>query len=503
MNKDFIIFLAPNFLKMGIDLVNKYKINNPHAKIYILCHGPREVYNLAFKRLNKIIDGIWDIEEFENNCSLDDNQDLKKIDAKMGSGYLAKVISSDRSIGYGLVRGSFPRESHIKEKVKKNNFIYPSILAFKIFNYLEKIIDKNKPQVAFGYAVASAASLIFADLCKKNNITYTTIKSTRIQDYFFIDTDYMAKFEEINKEYNKKGRDYFNKSLSNKIYDEYYTNPSMPSYQLRKIVFINQNKILIAWLRFIKNFVKYITLKIINSNYEFFRVRRSFIEFYFLIKKNLISKNTFSKIIPKKKFIYFSLQVEPEASTSIFSPFNTDQISAIENLSKSAPSDMYVLVKENIFMLGRRSKDYYKIINKLPRVMMVSPYISAIDMIKKSTIVATITGTAAWEGLIYNKKVLVLGDSPYLVFNKSIIQASNPSKYNKNIIDLINSNNLEKEEVIKFIDCCISKSFKMDSGLIWRGDYDSFSKEIKQEAINNIYKNIESIHLSKINLNND
>lgn len=502
MNKDFIIFLAPNFLKMGIDLVNKYKKNNPKAKIYILCHGPKEVYNLAYKKLNQIIDGIWDIEEFEKNCSLEDNEDLEKIDMKMGSGYLAKIITSDRSIGYGFVRGSIPRESHMKEKVKKNNFIHPSILAYKIFSFIENIIDKNKPQVAFSYAVASAASLIFADLCKKNNITYTTIKSSRIQDYFFIDTDYMAKFEEINKEYNKENRDFFNKTLSNRIYNEYYTNPSMPSYQLRKVSFINQNKILIAFLRFLKNFLKYISLKIIGSRYEFFRVRRSFVEFYFLFRKNIISKNTFSNKIPNKKFIYFSLQVEPEASTSIFSPFNTDQISVIENLSKSAPSDMYILVKENIFMLGRRSKDYYKIINKLPRVMMVSPYISSIDMIKKSTIVATITGTAAWEGLIYNKKVLILGDSPYLVFNKSIVQAPNPSKYTNNIIELIKSKNLEKDAIIKFIDCCILKSFKMDSGLIWRGDYDSFAKEIKEEAINNIYKNIERIFLSKIKLNN-
>ena len=36
---------------------------------------------------------------------------------------------------------------------------------------------------------------------------------------------------------------------------------------------------------------------------------------------------------------------------------------------------------------------------------MISPYFSSIDIIQKSSIVATITGTAAWEGLIYNKKV--------------------------------------------------------------------------------------------------
>ena len=132
MNKDFIIFLAPNFLRMGIDLVNEYKKNNQNSKIYILCHGPRDVYNLAYSKLNKIISGIWDIEEFEKNCVLDEDVDFEQIDNKMGSGYLAKIISSDRSIGYGLVRGSIPRESHLKQMVKK---IILFILLFYLLSY--------------------------------------------------------------------------------------------------------------------------------------------------------------------------------------------------------------------------------------------------------------------------------------------------------------------------------------------------------------------------------
>ena len=43
----------------------------------------------------------------------------------------------------------------------------------------------------------------------------------------------------------------------------------------------------------------------------------------------------------------------------------------------------------------------------------------------------------------------------------------------------------------------------MDSGLIWRGDYDSFSQEIKKEAINNISESIENLSISKSIINND
>ena len=370
VNKNFLIFLAPNFLKMGIDLIDEYKKNNSNSKIYVLCHGPREVYNTAKKYLTNKISGIWDIEEFEKNCSLNDDINYEEIDNKMGKGYLAKIISSDRSIGYGFVRGSIPRESHLKEKVQLNSFEYPSIISIKLFEFIEKIIQDTKPQIVFCYAVASAASLIVSDLCKKNNVFYTTIKSTRIKDYFFIDTHYMTAFEEIQKEYNIKNRIYFDKEKASEIYFNFINQPTMPSYQIRKISFIRKNQFTIMFLKLLKNFLKFMVSYISSKNYEFFRLKRSYMEFIFSLKKMLISKKTFRDTLPKnKKFIYFSLQVEPEASTSIFSPHCTDQISVVEGLAKAAPSDMFIIVKENMYMLGRRSNNYYKILKNHYRAL--------------------------------------------------------------------------------------------------------------------------------------
>jgi len=91
-----------------------------------------------------------------------------------------------------------------------------------------------------------------------------------------------------------------------------------------------------------------------------------------------------------------------------------------------------------------------------------------------------------------------LGDSPYLVFNKSIVGVKSPSDYTMAIEKLLRSEDLSKDEIIFFIDCCLSKSFNMDSGLIWRGDYDSFGKEEKIMAIKNIYKSIDKIYKRKV-----
>ena len=158
---------------------------------------------------------------------------------------------------------------------------------------------------------------------------------------------------------------------------------------------------------------------------------------------------------------------------------------------------MIIVVKENIYMLGRRPLNYYKILKNFPRVFLISPEISSLEIIQKSEIIATISGTAAWEGVILNKKVLVLGDSPYIAFSKSIIKENAFTNYTHAIKKLLDLDIIDSSEIIKFIDCCLKLSFKLDSGLIWRGRYDSFSEEEKNVASNNFIEQIQKYYEQK------
>ena len=497
LNKDILILFAPNFRKMGCELAQGYLKKNQNSKIYALCDGQKEVSEEIKQTLGNDLEEIWDLESEEEKWDLDNpiiNYKDKLIDKYLGYDYLGKLIVSDRKIGFGFVRGALVRSDKMKDKISKNSIYYPRNYCLNLFYFINKILDLSKPKVVFCYAIASSITLILADLCKIKGITFTTIKSSRIEDYFFIDTNYNARFEVIENKLNKKNKTINENNLTKKIISKFYKSPLMPDYQVKKIEFIKKNSFLIMFLKVMKNFVRYLLSFIFSKNYEFYRLKRSFFEFKITFNKLFIQKKYFKNELPKKqKFIFFTLQVEPEASISIYSPYQSDQIGIIEALAKSAPSDMIIVVKEHIPMLGRRPKDYYKIISKIPRVLLINTYFNSIEILKKSEIVATISGTIAWEALMFKKKVMILGDSPYLCFKNGIVQARFYEDYSKAIKKLIDMQIVKDEEIKKFINCVLDISFKMDSGLIWRGNYDSFSKHERKLCIKNILSSIESI----------
>jgi hypothetical protein len=140
-------------------------------------------------------------------------------------------------------------------------------------------------------------------------------------------------------------------------------------------------------------------------------------KFYFKKRKraNFINSN-FSNKIPKENFILFPLHDEPERTTLITAPFFTDQLSIIKKIAKSIPIDYTLVVKEHpaLEMRGWREISYYKEIKKLPNVILLHPKIKSQDVIKKSKIVITISGTAGLEAAFFEKPTIVFSDENYI-----------------------------------------------------------------------------------------
>jgi hypothetical protein len=111
--------------------------------------------------------------------------------------------------------------------------------------------------------------------------------------------------------------------------------------------------------------------------------------------------------------IYFPLHVQPEFTTDVRAPFVTNQVALVENVSKSLPAGFQVLVKEHPGMRGERTLDFYRDIKKLHNVQLLSPSLDSHDLIKSSSAVLTITGSSAWEAILYDKPVIAFGPLCY------------------------------------------------------------------------------------------
>ena len=132
---------------------------------------------------------------------------------------------------------------------------------------------------------------------------------------------------------------------------------------------------------------------------------------YKFLKKKGITNLEFLK---GRKLVYFPLQQIPESSTTIQTPYFTNQLAIILELALSLPIDAVLLVKEHIFQLGRREMLFYKTLLEIPNVYLVDPRYEGLELIKDIDVVCTITSTTAYEAAALGKYVLSFHDSSVL-----------------------------------------------------------------------------------------
>ena len=121
------------------------------------------------------------------------------------------------------------------------------------------------------------------------------------------------------------------------------------------------------------------------------------------IRKYFMDKN-FYKEINDEKIIFFPLQVQPERNTSLVAPYYSDQINVIMNIAKTLPIGYKLYVKEHYNMKFRfwRSISDYKKIMELPNVKLIHPFTNAQEILKRSSLVITISSTVGLEAAYHN-----------------------------------------------------------------------------------------------------
>tara|TARA_B110000971_G_scaffold218734_1_gene258189 strand:- start:2422 stop:3798 length:1377 start_codon:yes stop_codon:yes gene_type:complete len=132
------------------------------------------------------------------------------------------------------------------------------------------------------------------------------------------------------------------------------------------------------------------------------------------IKKNYhtSSLNTLSNHL-NKKFVYIPLHLEPEATVILYSTYFQNQIEMARIIAKVLPYGWEIIVKENPKMMGIRNKEFYKTFNELPNVRFISQSIESSELIKKSQIVVSLSGTASLEAYLLDKPAILFGTPPH------------------------------------------------------------------------------------------
>lgn len=204
-----------------------------------------------------------------------------------------------------------------------------------------------------------------------------------------------------------------------------------------------------------KNIVKYMNIDKPNIFNKFF-ANISRIYNKLIVSKYIKAKRFNFKEEKDIKYIYFPLQIQPEASTSSRAPFYMNQLATIENISKSLPLGYKLIVKEHPLAIGMNSINFYKKINTIPNVLFINNNISGKEIIKISDLIISFGGTTLFESLLNGKKILILLKDYYYSESKLIFKVSNKNDIYSDIINALNSNfsqeeiEIEKEKMLNF-----------------------------------------------------
>ena len=133
--------------------------------------------------------------------------------------------------------------------------------------------------------------------------------------------------------------------------------------------------------------------------------------------RRALSKTKVLSEPPADRFVFFGLHMQPESSVDVWAPFYSNQIWVIELLARSIPPSRKLLIKIHKSDAANYSRKQLDHITSLPGVEIVDPFADAQNFIRQADIIVSIQGTIGLEGALYGKPVIMLGDSPYIVFD--------------------------------------------------------------------------------------
>jgi hypothetical protein len=220
--------------------------------------------------------------------------------------------------------------------------------------------------------------------------------------------------------------------------------------------------------------IKYVFSKNTNPKTHYSYYGRMKIKVILITIKNLLKKQfrqkfidkNFIKNIPNEKFFLYTMHQAPERSLLITAPFYTNELEIIKNIVKSLPFGYKLCIKEHHSMDSRdwRKVSFYKEIMNLPNVIMLHPSLSPYELIKKSSLVISISGTSSLEAAFFEKPSIVFAETSFSHIN-SIYKIDQIEKL-PNVIRLALKTKVNNEELNNYVNIINENSFIFNNNTI-------------------------------------
>jgi hypothetical protein len=474
MSKKIYFVCAPIFMYWPIAISNKLFEFNGDLITGGFIGGPKKYHEILLKEWGDRADEVVYTHDLELKwiSTPYEGKDLNFFIELLGHDILNQIIIADRHIGNGYLAGGGIANSPFLDKIRTDKDASLNYLV-NMLTYLHSFLSRTKPDLIYSYAVAGAFTLSIAELCAKLEIKFLKLTHSRIENKVVIDSSPRDEMDFVKRQFQLPISQFSPESISdaNDYLKRFREKQQQPDYQvLQNNIYLEKTKLKYS----LKLFAKYVKGNVNRSN-EFFhtsylanikyesKIVKGIREFW--NKKPFISSDD----LLKKSFLFYTLHVDPEASTMVISPYQTNQFAVIEAISKSKAITDILVVKEHLTMIGRRPKGFYEAINALPGVYMVDPTEPSFKFINASKAVITLTGTSGLESIFLRKPTVFLGSFIYKFIDKGFVCTNDLSQLAIVLPNLDKIEPVEDSVLVKLIAAINEVSFPLNGGLIWSG----------------------------------
>jgi len=500
MKDKILIWINNSFIHFGIAQELQ---KNLDCELYAICYVDDNAKKFLKSQNLVKFEKIWFYpDHLENKNKKPDLDYLKKFEEKYE---------------LNLWKTAFCERLFYKEYNKFYVFSQNEILLIleQACHFFEDILFKTNPDFLMMEMTIHHSDHLLYQMCRNSGIKVMVFRGTRFGYRMILSEELMGIDNFDSKMMTPPKQNYSFDDLQN------YIKKFSAFKQIKEMeisVKISKFKKLKSFVHFIfSNNSKY-TDHYLNYGKSKLNVLRKANSRKFLKKKkktkSFIDKNFLKEINSEKPFVFFPLHQEPERVLLVDSPFLTNQIEVIKQLSKALPIEFELFVKEHIVMekTGWRDISYYEKISEIPNVKLIHPSIHPEEIMKKCSLVATINGTAALEASIYNK--------PSIIFTKNHTYSKIPSIFQlENIEDLpalikrALKQKIDLSSISKYFEILDENSFVFDrtgysvnfnrlfsySGFLNDPEYSENKMKNFLNDNNDIFSKLSDEHIKKIN----
>ena len=472
--------------KNSVSFYNSLKKLSKNFVIDVLFFMPHEndssyFYNLFKKSnfVNKIYSTNSIIDEYflaKKNLVKPNNIFLKKIERRFKD--FKNIRMQLNAIQYF---STYYHDREIYHEIKNDHqLIFYEIYYKKIL----QLLNFSKPDYIFDNDLSEFRPIIY-ELSRQKNIPYILGALSYYENYFIPNFNLQAKPDYwLKKEIKKKKFVNQRNLLVKKKFKYKYIDVILDYFSLSPYNFLREIYLFFKSFFFIPNISK--TGYRSSFSNKFFK--RRFLNLKILIKKFFIKKfvNFNDQLeLKNEKFVIFPLSYTPEGSTFTISPLFLSEKYCIELISKCLPVNYKLILKEHPVMLGQRSLDFYKEIQKLPNVIFLNPFsgYKIENLIIKSSAVVTISGTSGFEALMLKKPAILFARPLYSVIEGCYL-FENVKNFKKDLVDILNKKKLQSNVSLKnYVNLVKRFGKKIDTTVL--SSINKFPKKIVEKNVDN------------------